>query len=64
MGMEFFDDVDEDDDEEDAFEEVDDFLEVIGSLVSDIFAANRKNYLKKKMGNYTYLDLTSVRMKN
>ena len=37
------DDVDdEEDDKEDAFEELDDLLDVMGSLVSDIFAANGK----------------------
>ena len=45
MGMELSsDDVDdEEDDDEDAFEEFDDLLDVMGSLVSDIFAANGKN---------------------
>ena len=44
MGMELLDDVDdEEDDEEDAFEELDDLLDVMGSLVSDIIAANGEN---------------------
>ena len=45
MGMELsLDDVDdEEDDDEDAFEVLDDLLDVMGSLVSDIFAANGKN---------------------
>ena len=45
MSMELsLDDVDdEEDDDEDAFEVLDDLLDVMGSLVSDIFAVNGKN---------------------
>ena len=44
MGMELsLDDVDDEEDDEDVFEELDDLLDVMGSLVSDIFAANGKN---------------------
>ena len=46
MSMELsLDDVDdEEDDDEDAFEVLDDLLDVMGSLVSDIFAVNGKKY--------------------
>ena len=39
-----------DDDDDDVFDELDDFLDVIGSLVSDILAESKENLDKLALG--------------
>ena len=41
-----------DDDDDDVFDELDDFLDVIGSLVSDILAESKENLDKLALGKW------------